>query len=553
MGIGATAKNIKYKEIKWTGSNYASAGCAFEKVSISAGKIINAGFTFARGIKDSPLYLSRAMAFEQEIHDAGNIYVVLYDMRDRRGWLVDGASALLHLTCTQLSTVWSYKSQLFKLEDFHYADLSSDSSAAASALLDPHNRKLPIFEEVETWKEVTTTLGDPAMNSNSVRKEEHKEKKTEWCYQDLVRQTYHILELMHDYQVKALTSPVTNLRLTDRDKLEGFAFMDIVDSTSAIRPRVAILNPSGKGWVDFTRSICAVTLLAKGFGELIKVASNSNRLCRHWQSTPIGQDYLTACISTLSKICNRQGDPDAIPMELASGIFWHKAHMMFEPCTCKGGSEDSMCDRVQVLLPRSLGRKRHPTPFNEVNGAVIFGRSKRYTWSWPKRGNPTEGANSDEEVESEVIAHDSGLGTSLQSNSGVGGDITESQFATYPSSTSPPSHNSSSVMVSGALGQEDERTTSEVHTQMSDTNPIDSLILSSSTRVPGIILRANFPGQKLDIRPRQDTSTAGPDAAENKERSKILKRALEKVRDIASPKLPPSKRVKTDESASNSS
>jgi hypothetical protein len=66
-------------------------------------------------------------------------------------------------------------------------------------------------------------------------------------------------------------------------------------------------------------------------------------------------------------------------------------------------------------------------------------------------------------------------------------------------------------------------------------------------------LRANFPGQKLDIRPRQNTSTAGPDAAENKERSRILKRALEKVRDIASPKLPPSKRVKTDESASNSS
>lgn len=72
-----------------------------DKVSISGGKIINAGVTFARGIKDTPLYLKRAMAYEQEIHDAGNVQVVLYDMADKRAWLVDGACALLHLTCTQ--------------------------------------------------------------------------------------------------------------------------------------------------------------------------------------------------------------------------------------------------------------------------------------------------------------------------------------------------------------------------------------------------------------------------------------------------------------------
>jgi len=133
--------------------------------------------------------------------------------------------------------------------------------------------------------------------------------------------------------------------------------MDIMHGTSVVQPRVTVLNPSGKGWVDFTRSICAVTLLVKGFGKLIKVANNSNRLCRDWQTAPIGQDYLIACISALKEICEREGDSDAIPLELARGIFWHKAHMMCEPCTCKGEDHDSVCDRVQVGLPTFSGRK----------------------------------------------------------------------------------------------------------------------------------------------------------------------------------------------------
>jgi hypothetical protein len=236
------------------------------------------------------------MAYEQEIHQAGNFYVVLYDMRDRRGWLVDGASALLHLTCTQLVTVWSHKSPLLKLEEFNYADPGRGASAAPAALLDPRNRELPILEESETWKEVTITTD--FTNSEPFHKEEQKTKTKQWCYQDLVRQTYHILELMHDYQVHALTSPGMALRFTDRDKFEGFAFMDIVDGPNAIRPRVATLKPSGKGWVDFVRSISAITLLGKGFGELITVADGSNTLCRHWQLPPTGQDYLIACIST---------------------------------------------------------------------------------------------------------------------------------------------------------------------------------------------------------------------------------------------------------------
>ncbi|KUJ09813.1 uncharacterized protein LY89DRAFT_740880 [Mollisia scopiformis] len=541
LQTGTRSENIKYDKIRWTGSNYASPGCAFEKVSISAGKIMSAGVTFARGIKDTPLYLNRAMAYEQEIHDAGNMYVVLYDIADKRAWLVDGANALLHLTCTQLATVWSQKSRLFNLEDFHYADVNNGPTAAASALLDPDNRKMAIFEEVETWKEVTTTVGNAATTLNSAIKEEHKEKKTQWCYEDLVRQLYHVLELMHDYQVKILTSSVTGLRFTDRDKLEGFALMDIVDGPSAILPRVAILKPSGKGWVDFTKSICAITLMARGFGELIKSNSHSNVLCREWQSVPTGRDYLVACISTLSKICERQGDPDAIPMELAQGIFWHKAHMMFESCKCGKSTQDSTCDRVQVLLPPSLGRKRHPQPFGELLGAVIFGRSKRYTWSWPKRGNPTEGVADDEEDDDE-IAHDSGLGSSLQSSSGTGADGSENQSATNSSYMSPL-HDTASAVMSGAFGHGNENVNSVPYAPMLNVNPSDYLTVPTRTRTSGIILGANVPEQTFGMRQSHYTQTAPP-FTQDAEQGRGLKRAFEKVRDLALSNSPSGKRAK---------
>lgn len=493
-------------------------------MSISAGKIINAGVTFARGVKDTPLYLSRAGAYEQEIHHSGSIYVVLYDAKDRRGWLVDGASALLHLTCTQLSTVWSRKSRLLNIEQFRFAVPRMGTSAATVALLDQWNRELAIFEEVDSWKEVTTTVGDPAIGLDSVIKEEHKKKTTSWCYQDLVRQTYHILELMHDYQVKVSTCPGTNIRFTDREKLEGFAFMDIVDGPpSAILPRVATLMSSGRGWVDFTRSIHAITLLGKGFGELIKVAENSNKLCKSWQRVPTGQDYLVACISTLREICKKEGDREATPMELARDIYWHKAHMMFEPCVCKVSHRKSACDRIQVLLPPSLGPKRHPHPFNHLNGAVIFGRSNKFRWSWPGRGDPTEGGDSDQEVNEQSTMHDSGLGTSVRSSSSNDENSATDLSSTPVSSTSPSLHHTSPAMISGAPETEAVPTTS--------TRPIP--------------LKKRF--GNLNLRYRSSTMAEASAMTKNDKDLLKVKRTWEETKEKASPASSP-KRMKADSS-----
>jgi hypothetical protein len=112
--------------------------------------------------------------------------VVLYDVGERRGWLVDGASALLHITRTQLCSSPYAESELFKIDMFQHADPRGGPLAAKKALMNSGNRALVIFEEVETTIESTGGIGEEV-------KSEIKTKTTRWTYQDLVRQTYHIL------------------------------------------------------------------------------------------------------------------------------------------------------------------------------------------------------------------------------------------------------------------------------------------------------------------------------------------------------------------------
>ncbi|KAG9230363.1 hypothetical protein BJ875DRAFT_158352 [Amylocarpus encephaloides] len=380
-------ENVKYEKIDWAGSSFASAGLAFEKCSVVAGNFINGGASFMKGNQDIPIHLSHTRApYFLKIHHAGNINVVLYDVKDRRGWMVDGASALLHLTRTQLSSSPYSESQSLRLEDFQHANPSDGSSAAKVALLNPKNRSLLLSDE--------------------------------WTYQDLVESTFHILEQIQDNQVRMMSSSAINLRFSPRDKLLGFGFKDIVKGQNILYPRVATLKASGRGWVDLTRSINAITLIGKGFGELIRPAVDSNKLCRYWSHVPTGRDYLVTCISTLKAIACQHGDCESDPLELADGIYWHKPDKLFHSCDCKRGGSKSGCERVQVLLhPVSVGPKKHPEPFEYIRGAVIFGRSRRFRWMYPNKGEPIEGGESDSEPEKGGEFLDSGIGESSTSTS----------------------------------------------------------------------------------------------------------------------------------------
>jgi hypothetical protein len=252
---------------------------------------------------------------------------------------------------------------------------------------------------------------------------------------------WRILEQIQDYQT-GLSGPGMPLRFTDRDKLEGFGFMDIVSGERNIGPRLAILKPSGRGWVDFARKIQAITLMSRRLGELIKPSPTSPPLCRVWDHVPTGQDYLVARICQLRRICEKIGNIHERSLELVQDLYWHQGGKLFEPCNLHKCS--SSCDRIQTLLPEhTLGTKRCPHPFHESKGAVVFGRSNRFSRWWPR--NPKLPPMDNETACIEEDEH---------------GRATESSTSTFPDSVirleaSPtPDHSLSEVNGWNAVAQD---------------------------------------------------------------------------------------------------
>lgn len=328
---------------------------------------------------------------------------------------VDGASALLHLACTRLSR---HPSSFFDPEEFKFAVPGQRSSAAMAALLDPANRMLVLDEDIELSGVITiTTEEDPVTGATSTsrkREEKHTIKRT--LFQDLVQEFYYKLECLHERENTCLASSSYQLRGTDRERLEGFAYMDLVDGPKVILPRELYLKPSGAGWVAFTKSIRAVTLLARGFGDIIRPTEDSDKVCQYWKSAPKGRDYLAATTGTLKEICQRQGDARARPLKLAKNVFWHRASMLFEQCECQPGRKNAAtpCVRVQELYPPSMGSKTYPDPFVNATGGVLFGRTEKVSLPWIHERSP---AVESTDALSSSSARDSALGTSISSRS----------------------------------------------------------------------------------------------------------------------------------------
>ncbi len=462
---------MKYGDIDYSQLEHAGKGCALERVTFNVGTQFNGGASFVRGNKDTPLYLSSSgHMYEEQLCSARGSLVLMYDVEERRAWLLDGASALLHLTRMQLESPPYNKKSQRNLANLKHARVEDGADAAWLALQDDANRALPLLTENVTEK---VTISD-----ESGFKEQTKTTTKEWCFQDLVQRTWNVLELLIDHQASLSTSQAVPLRLTDREKLEGFEFLDIVRRKSQMKARVAVLKSSGRGWVDFIRSIGAVCLLGRGFGDLIVPGAAETFSCLSWMRMPTGKDYLAVLVSTLRSICREHGSMNSNPVRLAHGVYWHQPQKALERCKCIPGSSRT-CDLVQVLLPPSLGPKNRPDAINQLDGAVIFGKSRRLHFHWPNIGLPWARPATEGDSEDEVSYLDSGLGTSPGTSRSR--SITDKDI---PPSTSPPT--SGRLPVSSFVEGKQDRSPSKADKNQADTTTKSS----TSTRPyqPGSIL-----------------------------------------------------------------
>ena len=209
----------------------------FSNVSVSAGKIIGLSTGFRLSRKDIPLTFSQdhGLAYEIEIEQASDTNVLLYSTQDRRAWLLDGASALLHLARCWMSSKNARFMFSNVISELQCVNPRGGREAALQTLKQNKTRNIRIFDSSTTQSESVyqTSISDSGYGTTSTeskpsRKNEQKTTSTSWTYGDLVRQQWHILEAMNDRLIEVKERPPTvspkfqNLKWVAVDRMGSF-------------------------------------------------------------------------------------------------------------------------------------------------------------------------------------------------------------------------------------------------------------------------------------------------------------------------------------------
>ena len=370
---------MKYDRIGWGNVKKCSPGLAVEqKLTISISKIVGVGGSVIRGNRDKPEFVKQS-EYAVQVENARKIYVVLYDVATRRAWLVDGASALLHLVRTQVvQGPYGGPRSLFNNPEFNRSNFKDPSinggpNIAIDILTDEENMKHIILREFASYEDEKVPLspvGNEAPASTS-RKEVYRTT----CWRELVCRTWSTLEHIYDRQRDIATTHTTKALESRVDKtLEGYEFMDIVSGEHELTRRCwNKLQSNGKAWTNFMKRIHAVTLFGEHFGDIYLPADDvKSQMCIHWERVPQGHDFLAVPIAQLKDIreqSRRRGEVDEDAQEIAEGLYLCPSKDAFH--TCGQGCKHRV-NRVQRFSSSKI-RSGVTDIFTKSNGAVIFG------------------------------------------------------------------------------------------------------------------------------------------------------------------------------------
>lgn len=358
-----------------------SSGCRLDRISLSGGKIISAGASIAVGLKDLPAHLT-IKGYINKLKSIDEKYAVLWDEADKRGWLVNGTSALLHLVRASLHH--SSQDKFSSAFLWRQSDMT-ESDSPVDVLINLANRGLELYADKPTVcdeDEVKREGGNDSEKQSTAK----KRKWDYYTFQDLVEQQYHYLDQIIDYQARAEARSGVDLKANFRTRLEGWDFVELAtDSNIQIFPRVATLQALGWGWVDFIRSIGAVTLFGFHFGELMK-PEVFRGMCPKWITLPKDKYYLAVSGADLEKF------------SLDSGrLIWHSPTEPVMSCRCQERSASSPDfgghhDPVQVFYPKRsrliLPTRRCHTIYTD--GAYVFGHNVTWPYNWKAGRNENE-------------------------------------------------------------------------------------------------------------------------------------------------------------------
>lgn len=352
-------------------------GLVLSGVSVTMSKIVGMGATFTLGPAQRGIRTSSTTQFFADVVDKmTKIHVLLYDHQCARGWLLDGASALLHILRFHVANYKPIRDcGAFDLSQFCYADSRVGSDAAKDVLLNPQAQDIVLLMERSRREKESVEQSDGDLAFKTIIETDVRN----CLLKDRVLDMWDILEQMYDrWKGK---KEQNGLALSGfKTQLEGWKFQDVVDREHSINPVVAELDDSAKDWIRLIRHIDAVVLFGNGFGELMRPMGEH---CVNWTAVPQKKFCLAVPVSQLRRIARKHGRPDETPIKLAEDVYWPIVEHPFE-CRCgiTGSEQRRACDRSQTLrynkthMSKNLMGGEVLSDADNDNGAVIFGGRK---------------------------------------------------------------------------------------------------------------------------------------------------------------------------------
>ncbi|KAF3003992.1 hypothetical protein E8E14_007746 [Neopestalotiopsis sp. 37M] len=367
-GRGSSGAN--YDSIMHSGLGQPRSFVAFDRISVSTGKIINVGVSASIGNKDKSWQINFDDDYVRTLSAIAARHFLFYDVSERQAWLIDGVSTVLHALRTCLKGCKSNEIlQAVVLPGFDELIEADDEFFGARAAFDvlQKNRDRPLWPQHKRGA------------SNQEDQFFRVEAKVREICTALQQITAHV-DNMRD-------GAGFRLKLNPRDQLEGFDFTSLASDEPTFRPKVHTISASGEAWVDFTRAIYTPTLFGRGFGHMFQPFEKACETCK-WNEPP-GKDLLAVSVKDLKQIIKKYGNSDTNPCLLAPKIVWLTPDQCFESCNCSTASPIKR-DRVQVCLSdgfraRLLRDTRSPTELFDDDGqydrgAVLFGYSSKMRW-----------------------------------------------------------------------------------------------------------------------------------------------------------------------------
>lgn len=390
-----------YDTIEYSQSPYVKAGFSLDGITIGFSKIIELSTKISPGKKDTRIPGGWRGCYARTINIAALMNVVFYDVKMKRGWLVDGASALLLLGRACLTSPRApgleYTGSRSPSQQFIHLDNSAPgSSTARDVLLNLANRKIVLYAN----------------------------ETTPWLFEDLISQLFDVIS-----DIKSLIPKLTstnasgwNIRTKHLSKFEGFDFIDIISGKINPRARFAKLESSGPNWMPLLQMIESVNIMGSHFGELIQPSGHCRK--QHVE-LPCGASLLAAPIERLRAIAGEFGEITNEYWKLSNGRCWNSPHDSFpsSPCRCVSNNPHNRCGRLITELQtepkvNSQGKRRKLEDVMELYpaGAIIIGSSSAAS----KTYNCSQGtAQLSPVAQIRSLGSDSGLGfgSSLSSSS----------------------------------------------------------------------------------------------------------------------------------------